>query len=213
MLGQFDGKAFAPSTPKLPGNQGRGFYAAQTFSHAPKVRCIQIGWLRVPSPDMPFNQLMSLPQELSLRTTPEGPRLVRTPVPELASLRGAACDVAGLATFRAEQIEVRAEFGSEDADLVSIKVRGASISYDTKTQELSVLGRKVPAPMQNGKQRLAIYVDRTTIEVFASDGLIYVPLAFTPAAADQTVSAQVSGGKGKLGALQVYPLASAWGRD
>ena len=37
MVGRFDGTTFRPETPKLPGHRGRGFYAAQTFSHDPAV--------------------------------------------------------------------------------------------------------------------------------------------------------------------------------
>lgn len=35
---------------------------------------------------MPFNQQVSFPCELTLRTTPDGPRLYREPIREIASL-------------------------------------------------------------------------------------------------------------------------------
>ncbi len=87
MVGTFDGATFRPETPKLPGHRGRGFYAAQTFSHDPRGRVVQIGWLQTETPGMPFNQGMSLPLDLSLRTTPDGPRLAWQPVQELRALR------------------------------------------------------------------------------------------------------------------------------
>ena len=87
MVGQFDGTTFHPETPKLPGHRGRGFYAAQTFSQDPRGRVVQIGWLQTNTPGMPFNQGMSLPLELSLHTTPDGPRLAWQPVEELKALR------------------------------------------------------------------------------------------------------------------------------
>ena len=83
MVGAFDGKTFTPETPKLKGHLGRGFYAAQTFSHEPKGRVVQIGWLQTATPGMPFNQAMSLPLELKLRQTAAGPRLTWQPVEEL----------------------------------------------------------------------------------------------------------------------------------
>ena len=89
MVGTFDGTTFTPETPKLPGHRGRGFYAAQTFSDIPANdgRRIQIGWFQTETPGMPFNQSMTIPLELKLTATPEGPRLTWTPVKELASLR------------------------------------------------------------------------------------------------------------------------------
>ena len=46
MVGAFDGEKFTPETKMIKGHRGRGFYAAQTFSDAPKGRVIQIGWLQ-----------------------------------------------------------------------------------------------------------------------------------------------------------------------
>ncbi len=63
MVGRFDGASFTPETPKLPGHRGRGFYAAQTFGHDPRGRVVQIGWFQTTTPDMPFNQGMSLPMD------------------------------------------------------------------------------------------------------------------------------------------------------
>ena len=94
-VGAFDGKTFTPETPKLKGHRGQGFYAAQTFSDIPVKdgRRIQIGWLQTETKGMPFNQGMSLPHELRLTQTPEGPRLTFTPVKELESLRKTTHDV------------------------------------------------------------------------------------------------------------------------
>src|SRR5204863_4005068 len=88
-LGTFDGEKFTPETPKLPGHRGKGFYAAQTYSDIPAVdgRRIQIGWMQAPSPGMTFNQCMSVPLELQLISTVEGPRMTFAPVAELTKLR------------------------------------------------------------------------------------------------------------------------------
>jgi len=67
--------------------------------------------------------------------------------------------------------------------------------------------------LMDGKQRLTVFVDRTMLEVFASDGLTYVPLPFIPRKEDRAVSVQVKGGKARLTSLQVYKLKSIWGRN
>lgn len=210
MVGTFDGRKFSPETPKLPGHRGRGFYAAQTFSNEPHGRVVQIGWLKAASPGMPFNQAMSLPLELKLRGSADGPRLTWAPVKELETLRDGTNQAAELGKFRAELIELRAEFEPGDAETIEFKLRGAILIYDTKNQELLVNALRVPAPLIDGKQRLIVYVDRTALEVFASDGLAYVPLPFIPRQEDQEVSVQVHGGNAKMNSLQIYKLQSIW---
>ena len=50
-------------------------------------RRIQAAWMRGSAfPDMPFNQQVSFPCELTLRTTPNGPRIFREPIREIALL-------------------------------------------------------------------------------------------------------------------------------
>jgi fructan beta-fructosidase len=221
-VGTFDGVKFTPEQSKLPGQRGKGFYAAQTFSDIPKQdgRRIQIGWFRTETKGMPFNQSMTIPLELKLTATPDGPRLTRTPVKELESLRAKSRDLPPLtlkpdsanplAGVRAELLELRAEFEPGDASEVSFNVRGATISYDAKTQVLVVSGDRAPAPLRDGKQRLTIICDRTGLEVFASDGLTYMPMPFLPKADNLDIGVRANSGGVKFDALQVHELSSIW---
>jgi sucrose-6-phosphate hydrolase SacC (GH32 family) len=222
MVGTFDGTQFTPETPKQPGHRGRGFYAAQTFSDIPAKdgRRIQIGWFQTETKGMPFNQSMSIPLELNLVSTPAGPCLTWTPVKELNSLRAKTHKIAPLtlkpdvvnplAKVKTELVELRAEFEPGEASEIAFTVRGASIVYDAKKQELAVNGHRAPAPLRDGKQRLTIYCDRTGLEVFASDGLTYVPMPFQPKADDLALGVQVKAGTVKITKLEVYELKSAW---
>lgn len=222
MVGSFDGTRFTPETPKLPGHRGRGFYAAQTFSDLPASdsRRIQIGWFQTETRGMPFNQSLTIPLELRLTATAEGPRLTWTPVRELALLRARSHELGGLALkpdsadplagLKAELVELRAEFQPGDAGEVVFIVRGATIAYDAKRQELAVNGHRAPAPLRDGKQRLTIFCDRAGLEVFASDGLTYVPMPFQPKPGDLGLSVQARGGFANITALQVHELKSAW---
>lgn len=221
-VGSFDGQRFTAETAKLPGQRGNGFYAAQTYSDIPASdgRRIQIGWLRAPSPGMPFNQCLSLPHELRLIQTPDGPRLTCTPVRELQSLRTRSHNLGPLtlspdsanplADVKAELVELRATFEPGNTSKVSFNVRGATIRYDAQHQELDVNGLRVPAPLHDGRQDLTVYCDRTSLEIFASRGLAYVPLPFQPKADDLDVGVQVRGGSAKFNSLKVYELKSAW---
>jgi levanase/fructan beta-fructosidase len=48
------------------------------------------------------------------------------------------------------------------------------------------------------------------LEVFASDGLTYVPMPFIPKADDLRLGVQVRDGTAKFTALRVHELGSAW---
>ena len=219
VVGQFDGKKFTPETAKLPGHRGKGFYAAQTFSDEPKGRRVQIGWFQTATPGAAFNQAMTLPLELTLRTTPDGPRLAWQPVAELASLRArqiakisATLEPCGdpLDIAEGELLEVRAEFEPRAGAEAGFNVRGVPVSYDAKAQEIVVNGHRAPAPLRDGRQRLIIYADRTNLEVFASDGFTYVPMPVMLDAKNLAVSAFVKGGEVKIVSLEVHELKSIW---
>jgi fructan beta-fructosidase len=221
-IGSFDGTTFTPEMTRLPGHRGKGFYAAQTFSDIPAQdgRRIQFGWFQTETRGMPFNQSMTLPLELKLTATPEGPRMTFTPVKELAVLRAKTHgfnpttlrpdSVNPLAGVKSELVELRVEFEPGDASEVALTVRGATISYDPKKQELAVNGHRAPAPLRDGRQRLTIYCDRTGLEVFAGDGLTYVPMPFLPKAENLGLDMRVTGGSARITALQVHELKSAW---
>ena len=220
MIGRFDGTAFIPETSKLTGQRGEGFYAAQTYSDEPKQRRIQIGWMQAPAPGMAFNQTMSLPLELSLRATPEGLRLARLPVPELESLRQKAWHhealslqpggVNPLAKVRGELLEVRADFEPGAAAETVFTVNGATVVYDADQQELTVNGKRNRAPLMAGHERLILYADRTTLEVFANDGLVYAPMPVLPPANQVVPAVTVKGGAVKFDTLDAWRLKSAW---
>ncbi|MGC8887960.1 MAG: hypothetical protein ACP5MG_12465 [Verrucomicrobiia bacterium] len=201
MIGAFDGKKFTPETPKLKGHRGRGFYAAQTYSNDPKGRVVQIGWLQTETRGMPFNQAMSLPMELKLHQTPDGFRLGWHPIQELKLLRDGNNQADTIDKFRSELIELRSEFEGD----ATFTIRGAKIQYDSSKQEIDVNGHRAPAPLIDGKQQIIIYVDRTALEIFISDGLTYIPMPFIPKSDNQTVAVN-----GNIKSIELYRLKSIW---
>ena len=219
MAGTFDGKTFLPETAKLPGHRGRGFYAAQTFSDEPKGRRIQIGWFQTTTPGMPFNQAMSLPLELTLRGTAQGPRLAWQPVAELTALRGKQiAKMSGpldpgsdpLEGVQGELIELRAEIEPREATEIAFNIRGVAVNYDPAKQEISVNGHRAPAPLLDKKLRLIIYADRTNLEIFANDGLTYVPFPVNLDAKNKSLSLIAKGGAARIDSLTVHELKSIW---
>ncbi len=222
MVGTFDGATFVPETAKLPGHRGRGFYAAQTYSDIPEQdgRRIQIGWWQTETKGMPFNQSMTLPLELKLISTADGPRLTWTPAKEVASLRISSSSIPNLelapgqpnplAAFQGELLEWHGEIEPGENALVKLQVRGAEIAYDSSKQILTVNGHPAPAPLRNGKLPLTIFCDRIGLEVFASDGLTYVPMPFQPKSGDLATRLWVDKGSAKISNGRLYQLASCW---
>ncbi|MCC6234366.1 MAG: glycoside hydrolase family 32 protein [Verrucomicrobiales bacterium] len=221
-VGTFDGVRFQPEHSRLPGHRGSGFYAPQTFSDLPAAdgRRIQIGWFQTETKGMAFNQSMTLPLELRLVSTSEGPRMTFTPARELEALRvkthrfdGVTLEAAGgnpLAGIHAEVVELRAEFVPGDRTTVEFLVRGAVVAYDASKQELTVQGTRVLAPLRDGRQRLTIYCDRTGLEVFASEGRVYVPMPFQPGVGDQALSVRTRAGGARFEKLEAHELGSIW---
>lgn len=222
-LGAFDGRRFAPDVTRLPGHRGRGFYAAQSFSDVPDGRRILIGWWQTETKGMPFNQSMTVPLELGLLQTDDGPRLTFTPVRELEALRTKTHrfdlkslgpgDPNPLDAVDAELVEVRVQFEPGQAREVVFNIRDVMVEFDCAKQELSVAGHRAPAPLRDGRQSLIIYCDRTGVEVFASDGLCYMPQPFNTKAENKRLFFEVHGGAAMVNSLEVHELRSAWGQE
>jgi fructan beta-fructosidase len=221
LLGTFDGHRFTPQTPKLPGHRGNAFYAAQTYSDIPASdgRRIQIGWGQIANPGMPFNQMMTFPCELTLRSTPEGPRLCFQPVKELKRLHAArhawsrlnlTTATNALAGIQGDLFDLRLQFTTGHTGTVRLVIRGVPVIYDAAKQELVCRDRHNQLSPMNGKVRLQVLVDRTSLEIFGNDGLLYMPMAgnFTPD--DHSLALTVTDATVRFDSLEVNELKSIW---
>lgn len=126
-IGQFDGRAFASDYPPetvLWADYGADFYAAQAWNDAPGGRHLWAAWLNNwdyarQVPTAAWRGALTLPRELSLASTLQGPRLVQQPIVELQRLRGqhwtwrnvSLPAAAGLLqAIRGDTLEIIAEF-------------------------------------------------------------------------------------------------------
>jgi fructan beta-fructosidase len=220
-VGTFDGKTFTTESGKQKFHYGNCFYASQTFNYMPPQdgRRIQIAWGRIATPGMPFNQCMLFPVELTLRTTDEGLRLFAEPVREIERLyarKHAWKDQALqpgtnlLAGVTGDLFDIRAEFEAGDATSFGFNIRGTPVTYDVKAQELACGKCKAPLKPEGGRIRLRILLDRTSIEVYANGGRIYMPVGAVHPDENRSVETTSAGGSAKVNALEVYELRSAW---
>jgi len=220
-IGEFDGRKFTPDGEIIPFTYGDCFYASQTWNDVPKEdgRRIQIGWARVVIPEMPFNQMLNLPLELTLRNTDEGVRMYAVPVREFDNLRGKKYSfkneklVAGenlLKGIESEFFDIVAEIEVGDAKHIEFNVRGVKIVYDVGKAELTANEKTAPVKAIDGKIRLRILADRGIREVFANDGRIYMPLGKFTETADKSLELFARGGVAKVVGLDVYEMKSIW---
>lgn len=209
ILGTFDGTAFLSETDKIRNNWGASYYATQTFSDAPDGRRVQIGWMNTGRPwlgdhypGMPFNQQMSVPRELTLRSTPEGPRLFRNPVKEIEKLRHKSREwrdlspqaaAGALAGVRHDLLDIELEAELDGSARLTLNLRGEKVLYDARKGTLQAFGRTAPLPRLNGGINLRILLDRTSIEVFGNRGQADLSGVFYPDPAKRELTLTVPG--------------------
>ncbi|MEX2186362.1 MAG: glycoside hydrolase family 32 protein [Pirellulales bacterium] len=221
LVGDFDGKKFSSQGGKHEVWHG-DYYAAQTFTNAPNGRCVQIGWGRdVTFPGMPFNQQMTAPVELTLRTTPDGVRLFVEPVAELEKLRDSTATVTAenieladgknfLDRNEGELLDVAATLDVGDAKRIELTLRGAKIVYDAAAGTISCGKHVAKFDLNDGELKLRALVDRGSVELFAGSGRVAVSTAHRPAVGDRSMSLVAKGGSAKIESLEIYELQPTW---
>jgi fructan beta-fructosidase len=219
VVGRFDGHAFTVESGKHQLWHGN-FYAAQTYSDAPQRRRIQIGWGQgITFPGMPFNQQMTIPVELTLRSTEDGPRMFAEPVSEVASLRGDKYAFADIELRDADQelpgfvghlFDVELNLQPGTARQMGITFGDVAVTYDAEQKSLGCGQATAPLTPVEGHISLRILVDRGSVEVFGNGGQVALSVGAT--LPDEPFPLQVfaRGGQGVVRAAAVYRLRSVW---
>ena len=215
-VGDFDGTAFVPETEQLPCDHGPNFYATMSWGDiegAPGRR-VQIAWMRGGKyPDMPFNQQMSFPCDMTLHTTPRGLRIYRKPASEISKLHGKPhewknsplnagtvlpLDVPG------DLFHIVAEVEIPKGATLTFHIRGADVVLTDHT----IACNSQPTLAADHIKTVEILVDRTSIETFVNEGEISLSTCFLPA--DDHLTLECAHGSATLHSLQVFPLQSIW---
>lgn len=176
-------------------DNGHDFYAVQTFLDD-QGRRIAMGWMDMWESDMPTKGdgwcgAMTIPRVITLD---ENNKMLMNPVEEMKLLRQSEHVLYQKGTIResyfenveADLLEVKVVFDltKSTADLVGLKLRGTGqeetvITYSIPDQKLklncSKSGKKTDGVRQTafkteGQLTLQIYLDRSSIEIFANEG-------------------------------------------
>jgi sucrose-6-phosphate hydrolase SacC (GH32 family) len=212
-LGEFNGVEFKEETGQFESDSGPNFYATQSWENAPGGRRVQAAWMRDGVyPEMPFNQQVTFPRELTLRTTPEGPRIFRQPIRELALLHDGE-DVWTQRTLRANQalplapsgdlFRLQAEVSLDEGATLTLNVRGTKITFTRSSMAYSTNPVVLPA-----LTNFEVLIDRTSIETFANDGAASMSKCFLPT--ENSLSLRATSGSATIKQLKLIRLKSEW---
>ena len=216
-VGAFDGRSFVPEVGPLLGDFGSNFYAAQTWNNT-GTRVVQIGWMRGGQyPGMPFNQQMSFPCDLSLRHTPHGIRLCRTPVAEINTLRVSNDSITNHTLGSQTELSIGSPGDCFDIEATiavapgagfRIRVSDQVITYND--QQIHCLGKSATILPIDGRLSLRILIDRTSIEIFGNRGEVCLSSCFLTADRETVVRCAAETGAIQIHNFVVQRLSSAW---
>jgi fructan beta-fructosidase len=190
-------------------------------------------------PTSTWRSAFTLPRELSLTTTPDGIRLVQKPITELETLRGASQSwknqqITNVAQYPLSDstVELLATFQiipNMPADRLGLRIVTAegeftTIGYATKPQQLFIDRSQcskaqfspafsgvhlAPLEPENGVIRLHIFVDHSSVEVFANDGRVVLTDQIFPCGENSELEIFSDGGEVTLDSLEMYSLQAA----
>ena len=220
----------AQSYSDIPENDGRRIWLAwmNNWDYAQKI------------PTDPWRSAMTIPREVTIRNTDRGFRLIQKPVQELQQLRGNHIGIEQtllrppgsieLPDFNGKAYELIAEFDAGDAEEFGIKVRQGGdeqtvIGYDVKKQHLFLDRRnsgeidfdttfasldQAPLALENNRIRLHIFVDWSSVEIFANDGEVVITDRIFPSPESNNIEFFSEGKTAQLLAADIWELESVW---
>ena len=232
-VGNFDGKKFTPVHDDLLLAHHGDYYASQVFDNAPNGRIIQMGWGWVCNYNTEFTQMATFPMELSLKSTPQGPRLYAEFISELSTLRDGGSsrkdtvikpDAPMSLGDVTQPMEIDVEFEPGTAKRVSFTGAEMNVNWDAETQVVEVQGvkdfkmaadgtvpaRRVIAAPQNGRVQLHVLLDIPSVEVTTNGGEHYIIKGrdFKKIGEKSPLQIAVEGGNVTFHRLDIYPLKS-----
>jgi sucrose-6-phosphate hydrolase SacC (GH32 family) len=106
--------------------------------------------------------------------------------------------------------DIDSEFEIGDAEEFGFLINGLSVEYNVANNELSSGRSKAELQPIDGNIRLRILVDRTSLEIFANDGRVYMPMRATHTEDERGLEVLTKGGNVKISSLKIRELKSIW---
>jgi fructan beta-fructosidase len=216
-IGSFNGKEFVSESERIAGDiNDHAFYATQSWNNTERAdgRRIQTVWMRGSSfPNMPFNQQISFPCELTLHKTPAGLRVLRKPIREIEKLHAGEATIKDLKLQSGAAKElgatgslfrIRAEVEIPEGSRLKFLLRGVPLVLTDKS--IQVIGTR--GETIDKVKNVEILLDRGSLEAFVNDGEISSTNFVLPNLNGLSVAAE--GGPVTIRSITVNPLKSIW---
>jgi fructan beta-fructosidase len=240
-VGDFDGKTFHNSNPKqtqLWIDYGCDNYAGVTWSNAPAKRQLFLGWMSnwqyaQTVPTKTWRSAMTIPRDLSLRSTQRGICLFSSPAKELQTLRSSSRIVDSYTTiypFSLGELKLDFDLDQTDATEFGIEIFNAKnekvqIGFNKKSNQFYIdrsksgeisfeknFAAKHIAPRSSKDKKLAmhLFIDHSSVELFADDGGVVITDVFFPSDKFTGIRLYQRDGSAKLTRGKLYELRSVW---
>jgi len=221
VLGDFNGKRFIPETGLIKYNYGDCFYASQTFNNVPESdgRRIQIAWGTVDFPGMPFNQMMTFPVSLTLKTTSNSIRMCANPVREIVQLYNEVIERKDIHTSPGDNLlddyaggsyDIEIDIASGTKSKIQFETNGKEIIFDLYEQKIFSDDIEINLPQNdNSEWNVRLLVDVKSVGVFVNDGELYIPLRIEGDVETQSISLKTDEVI-NIPSIKIRTLTSIW---
>jgi sucrose-6-phosphate hydrolase SacC (GH32 family) len=226
VLGRFDGRQFTTETKKQKGDYGRNFYATMTFENMPKSdpRRIQLAWMRgwddYPK-NMPFNQQVTFPCELTLRKLPQGIVMCRYPIREISTIYGEEFLLRDhilkpgenpLSVLKGDLFDINmvVDISQSRCSEIVLSLCGNTVKYDVNRKILHSVGSEVQLDPRAGLIEIRVLMDRLSIESFGNQGEVSITNIAYQKAGRPPLEINAVGGEARVVSLTVHKLNSIW---
>ena len=182
-IGDFNGREFIPETKKMGAFQG-SLSAMQTFDSAPDGRRIMMGRHKFSfsedDPSLHVGGGMNIPVDVTLRTSPTGPRLYLNPVKEIETLVSQRHDFknvslsdlsAKLSGIKPDLFDIEFEWDAAQQKDFHLNIWDRKIfAFSAKDSTCSVDGQKRKVTPVNGTIKVRLICDRSLCSIYINDG-------------------------------------------
>jgi len=186
--------------------------SAQSIPRTLALRSTGDGVRLVQQPVRELHALRDIHNRIADRSIPEGTHLLGS-----EGITGRAMEiVAEFEVGTADEVGLKVRMGGTEETLVAYDVRAEEVFVDRSRSgadafSAAFAGRHDgPLPLENGRVKLHLFVDWSSVEVFANEGHTVITDRIFPAPERQDVALYAEGGAARLVAMDVWNLRSIW---